>query len=155
MQGRKKKIMYFATVSKSHFMLCWVDIHVDQCRIDLEVEHKSGVTTVIQHITIGLLNRVRDQLIANHSTIHKKVLQIRLRPREGGQPDPAAQSQAAAFRVNVHDLIDKRRAANSRHATLLRRQRIGKWQIESNTAVMRQAEGDVEARQGQTLYHLF
>src|SRR5210317_1546424 len=107
MQGRKKKIMNFSTISKSHFVFSRVHVHVDQGRINLKIEHKGRMTTMVQHVTIGLLNGVGDQLIANDSTIDEKVLKIRLRTRKGRQAHPAAQTKATAFRVNVHDLINK------------------------------------------------
>ena len=63
-----------------------------------------------QHIPIGLLYRMRNQLVPYDSPIDVKVLQICLRAGKGRQTDPAPKSQASrstSLKLNSQRMRDR------------------------------------------------
>ena len=74
MQCRENKIVYSPTITKTHFMLGGMHIHINLCRVQFQIEYKRGVATVVEHVSIGLLHRMSDQPVANNAAVHKKVL---------------------------------------------------------------------------------
>ena len=74
MQGAVEKVMHHAPVTETHFMLGRVDVDVNYRRIDLQKQHKGRMTTVEQHIAIGLAHRVGHQFVAHHAPIHIEIL---------------------------------------------------------------------------------
>ena len=73
-QAGENEIMHTSTVAKTHLVLGGVHIHVDLCRIELQVEHESRVAAVVQHIAVGLFHRMGDQPVANNASVDKKIL---------------------------------------------------------------------------------
>ncbi len=80
--------MYAATVTESDFMLGGMHVDINACGIKFKKQHKSRVTSMEQHVAVGLPNGVRYQLVPNHPAIYKKVLQIRLASRKSGFGHP-------------------------------------------------------------------
>ncbi len=147
--------MYCAPIAKAHLVLGGMHIHIHLGRIQLQVQHKSRVAAVVQHIPIGLLHRVGDQPVANNPPVDEKVLQVCLATRERGQTHPTPQLQGRHLRLNINGLLHKRRAANRGHPPLALRLASAGLKIVQHLAVMAQTEGHVEARQGQALDHFF
>ena len=118
--------MNTAPVAKAHFVLGGVHIDIDQCGIELQVEHKSRVTTVKQHVAVCLAHRMGDKAIANIATIHIEMLQVRLTARKSRQGDPAPQAQTDRRAVDEQRIFHKRRATDCRQTALLF-QLTGSW----------------------------
>ena len=113
--------MNTAPVAKAHFVLGGVHVDIDQCGIELQVEHKSRVTTVKQHVAVCLAHRMGDKAIANIATVHIEVLQVRLtarKSRQATQPHRrkpiAERSMNNAFSINAGpQTAAKRRSCSS------------------------------------------
>ena len=60
MQAGEDKIVYRATIPKTHLMLGGMHIDIDLRRIQFQEEHERRVATVIEHIAIRLLHGMRD-----------------------------------------------------------------------------------------------
>ena len=70
-------------------MLCRVYVDVNPVSVELKKQGIGRVPPPIQNIAVGLTNGVRDDFVLYDTAIHKKVLQICLRTREGRQSHPA------------------------------------------------------------------
>ena len=46
-------------ITIAHFMLGGMDVNVDHIRVQLKLEYKNRMTTVIQHVSVGLAHRMR------------------------------------------------------------------------------------------------
>ena len=65
-----------------------------------------------KHIAVSLLNRMRDQLVANNTTVNVKILQVGLAARKSRQAYPTPQSHARRLALNKNRILNKRRATN-------------------------------------------
>ena len=75
-QAAVNKIVHIATIAKTYFVFGRMHIDVDVARVEFEIQYKSRMPAVIQHIGIGLPNSVTDQFVANSAAIDVKMLQI-------------------------------------------------------------------------------
>ena len=96
MQRAVDKAMDRSTVSKAHLMLGGMHINIHIGGLNLEKQNKGGMTAMIQNILIGLAHGMRHHLVANRSTIDKKVLQISLTSRKRRQTHPAPEPNTGA-----------------------------------------------------------
>ena len=69
------------------------------------------MASVIQHILISLPYGMRNYLVTNRSSIHKKVLQIGLTAGKGRQSYPPPQPNPGAIIVNEQRLFHELRSA--------------------------------------------
>ena len=74
--------MHSPAITKAHLMFGRVNIDIHQGRVQLQVEHKRRMTTVIQNIPISLTHRVGHQFVPDYPTVDKEILQIAAGPRE-------------------------------------------------------------------------
>ena len=74
MQAGEDEVVNCTAISKAHLVFRGVDIDIDLRRIQLEVKHKGGVASMIQHIAISLLYSMGDQPVTNDPSVNKKVL---------------------------------------------------------------------------------
>ena len=65
-----------------------------------------------KHIAVSLLNRMRDQLVADNTAINVKILKVSLAARKSRQAYPTPQSHARRLALNKNRILDKRWAAN-------------------------------------------
>ena len=72
--------MHHAPITEAHLMLGRVHIDIDHRRIDFQKQHKGRMTTIKQHVAVGLTHRMGDQLVAHHTTVHIEILQVGLAP---------------------------------------------------------------------------
>ena len=135
-------------------MLGRVHVDINLTRIDLQVEYKGGVTAVVQHIAVGLLDRVGNQPVPDHPAVDEEILQIRLAAGECGQAHPAPEPKIGQVSFNINCLFHKRRATDGGHPALLFGVAAAGLEIVNDLAVMAQAEAHVKARQCQPFDHL-
>lgn len=76
MEGAKQEIMHLAAFTKTHFVLAWMYIDIDQHRIEFQIENIGRMTSMKQDILVGLANSMRDKFVAHHATIDIKVLHV-------------------------------------------------------------------------------
>ena len=79
------------------------------------------MTSVIEHISVGLLHRMRYQLVPDNPPVNKKVLKVRLAAGERGKTYPALQFELGQFALYVNRLLHKGWATERRHPPLLLR----------------------------------
>jgi hypothetical protein len=94
-------------ITEADFVLGGMHIDVDHRRLQLEVKHKSRMAAVKQDVPVSLLHRMRDQLVANHTTVNEKVLKISLAAGKGWQSNPPPKFQTGGFGVNHDCIVDK------------------------------------------------
>ena len=49
----KHKLMNGSAIAKPNFDFCRVDIHVDQCWVEFQLQHIGRVAVAMQHILVG------------------------------------------------------------------------------------------------------
>ena len=69
--------MHRLAVSKTDFGFGWMDIHVHQTGVNRQKQRKRRRDLIVQHIAIGLLNRVQHHFVAHKTLIDKEILRIR------------------------------------------------------------------------------
>ena len=108
--------MHHTLFAEAHFVLGGVNIHIHHGRVQFKKQDIGRVTSVIQHIRIGLAHRMIDHLVANHAAIHIEILQVGLGAGEGGQPHPTMQTDPVTLHVHRDGLFHKALAAQLGHA---------------------------------------
>ena len=78
-------------LTEAYFLFGWMHVDIDQRRIDIKEEHECRVATVKEYIRIRLPYRVRNQPVADQTTVDMKILLIGLRTRCGRKTDPTVQ----------------------------------------------------------------
>ena len=68
--------MHQPRLVKAHFMLGRMDVDIHLVRIDLKIEHKSGLLIGPELIFAGLANGMVNQAVAHHAAIHIAILNI-------------------------------------------------------------------------------
>src|SRR5690606_2690 len=107
MQATEDKIVHTAVIAKAHLVLCGMDIHIHRGWIQLKIQHKCRVTTVVQHILIGLAYGMADQLVSDSPAIDVKMLQVGLAAGKSRQRNPPPQTQPIALYLDVNGVIHK------------------------------------------------
>ncbi len=113
------------------------------------------MTAVIQHVAIGLLDRVGDQAVAYDPPVDEKVLQVGLAARKRRQPHPAPQAEGCDVDIDLQGLLHEGRTADRRHAAALFRLGRRRRQRVHRAAVMPQGKRHVKTRQRQPLEDFF
>lgn len=88
----------------------YVDVHL--MRVDLQIQHKRRLL-IYQFVFAGLADRMIDQAIAHHATIHVAILNF----RQCGRSviwigHPAAQGEIAVLPFNRQRLFEKSSVPN-------------------------------------------
>ena len=109
------------------------------------------MTPAVQHVAIPFPQGVRQQLVAHEASVDEHVLGIARRTRRGRQADQAAQAyRSGTFRQGQAGFAE-RGSENGRHAFLHRLRR----QPPDGTAIVRELQRDIRARQRHASEHLF
>ena len=124
-------------------------IHINARRIQLEKQHKSRVTAMKQHIAIGLPDGVGNQLVADHPTVHKEILQICLAPGKGRFRHPAPEFERTRLAFDRHRVLGELFATNGRNAPIALAVTLCRTQLQRLLAVVVQRKRHV--RSGQRL----
>ena len=61
-------------VAETHFRFLWVHVHVHQLRVNVEHETEQRLHRPMQHVGIGRPNGMLQNLVADKTAVHKKVL---------------------------------------------------------------------------------
>ena len=72
------QIVNATALAKANFMLGWVDIHIDQIRIQIQKYGIHWMPAMKEHVLISLPHRVTADLVTNAAIIHKKILLVGL-----------------------------------------------------------------------------
>ena len=138
----KHELMYCARVAEAHLGLGRVHIHIDHAGVDIDEQHISRLALVVQHIGIGLANRVRQQFIAHKATVDEQVLAVAPGTRIARQRNPAADRKCrtalADFDTGIGEFLTEHRA----HA----RERIAGRVQPQAASVVGEAERDLGHR---------
>ena len=70
------ELVHGARVAEAHLGLGRMHVHVDAARVELEEQHVGRVALVVQHVRVGLADRVREQLVAHEAAVHEEVLGV-------------------------------------------------------------------------------
>ena len=123
-------------------------IHINARRVELEKQHKSRVTTMKQHIAIGLPNSMGDQFVADHTTVHKEILQICLAPGKGRFRHPAPEPERARLALDRHRVLGELLAANGRDASIALTVALCRTQLQCLLAVVLEGKRHIRSGQG-------
>jgi hypothetical protein len=91
----KQKLVDGLAFAKAHLDLGGVDIDVHAGRIHRQEQRIHRVAVVMQHIAVGLTQRVLGGLVTHKAAIHIKILRVAAGLGIGGRADKAAQRHAA------------------------------------------------------------
>ncbi len=89
--------MHRLAVSKTDFGFGWVDIYINQTGVNRQKQRERRRDLIVQHIAIGLLNRVQHHFIAHKTLIDKEILRIRFPFGKSWLGDKTVQLQRAIF----------------------------------------------------------
>ena len=140
--------MHAATIAKTYFVLGRMHIHIDQRRIQFQIQNKGRMTAIEQHIAVGLSHRMSDQAVTDVATVDVEMLQICLTPGEAGQGYPTPQPQTNGLALDKQRIFHKRRAANCRQTALLLELTLRRFQAVNRPSVVAQRKADFKATQG-------
>ncbi len=153
MQATENALVHRSAVAETHLVLAGMHIHIHLCRVQFQIEDKGGMAPVVEHIAVGLLDRVRHQFVANHPAVDEEILQVGLAAGERGQAQPTPQTHIAAVNLNKQGLLHKSGPAHRRHPTLSLGIGMSARQAVNHLAVVAQREAHIKTRQGQALDH--
>ena len=122
-------------------------------RIDLQIQHVSGLLIVLQLILIGLTNGVIDQAIAHHAAVDVAVLHFTQLARPGRIRHPAADAQIAVLPVDVQRMLQKRRTADAAQTALVLALFFRRPVLADQFAVVAEVDRHIETRQRDAPYH--
>ena len=88
-------LVHFAAVTKAHFDLGGVHVHVYPRRIHLHVQRINGLLVAVQYIFICTFGRMGEYLVAHKAAIDVAVLLIGPAARSIGQAGAAIDRDAA------------------------------------------------------------
>ncbi|GDE67032.1 hypothetical protein HmCmsJML291_01123 [Escherichia coli] len=105
--------MHQTRLMETHFVFGRVHVDVHLMRVDLQIQHKCRLLIGPQFVFAGLADRVIDQAIAHHATVHVAILNF----CQCGRSviwigHPAAQREIAVLPFNRQRLFEKSGAAN-------------------------------------------
>ncbi len=147
--------MHEPAVAETHLMLGGMHIDIDQRRLQFQIQHEGRVATMKEYVLVRLLDGVTHQLVADDAAVDVEVLQIRLTARESRQTHPTPQPQPRGLNIDLNRILDKRGTTHQRHATLLLLRAERRMQMLNHPLIVPQAEGDIEAAEGEPLHHFF
>ncbi len=147
----KHELVNLPAVAEADFQFCRVSVHVDQPRIEGQIQDIRRMSAVIQHVPIRQPDGVRQQAIAHAAAVHEPELPILLRARGGRQADPARDLDRPGRMLHNHRFGRKIRAENSREAPLRATRSGDRGSLECRSFAVAKPECHVEARQRQPL----
>jgi hypothetical protein len=132
-----------ARFAKAHLGLLRVDVDVDQPRIEVQPQRIGGLAILMQHVAIGLAQRVREHAVADEAAVDERILSAR-RCRVRRPHREARQRQRAGAGIDDGGALDEGVAQQRLDAGAppLRQQPV------DDPAVVLQREADVGVREG-------
>src|SRR5690606_11268317 len=104
MQTSKQEVVHQTRVAETHLMLGGMHVYIHIDRVELEIQHESRMTAVIQNVSIGLTNGMGHQFVANNPAVDKKVLQVWLAAGKRGRSHPSPQFKTRGFGIHMHSV---------------------------------------------------
>ncbi len=138
---------------ETHLVLGGMHVDVHLMRIDLQIQHVSGLLIVLQLILIGLTNGVIDQTIAHHAAVDVTILHFTQLARPGRIRHPTADAQIAVLPVDVQRMLQKRRAADAAQTALVLAFFLRRPVLADQFAVVAEVDRHIEARQRDAPHH--
>ena len=75
-------------------------VDIDACGVDFEEQHVGRVAVVVQHVLVGLFQRMGEHLVAYETAIDENILGGTRTTCRCRQPRQAAQAQTGALRID-------------------------------------------------------
>ena len=88
MQGAVKEVMHHATVTEAHFMLGGMNIDIQRCRFQFQMQHQHRMAALGEDILIRLPYCMGESPIPHRPAIDEEVLLIRLGTGHRRQAEP-------------------------------------------------------------------
>ena len=145
------KLVHAASIPEAHLGLGRVHVHVDDLRRQFKEQRKGRMAVVVQHVTIGFADGMREQLVAHEAAVDEQVLGIAPGPRAGRQARQAIQTQISGGFVEGAGGGGELRAHHRQHARLP----VASRQAFRHPPVVDEREGHAGMRQGQPADHAF
>ncbi len=147
----KDELMHATRVAETHFGLGRVHVDVHLRGLDLEEQHEGRMAVMVQHVLVGLADRVSGELVAHAAAVDKEILRLARGTRVRRQPDGSVKPQPGARFVEregrgVEILAQQRADALA--------QRLG-LEMPLRPAVMLQREAGLRTRERDALERFF
>jgi hypothetical protein len=133
----ENELMHGARFPEADFRLGRVHVDVDQRRIDLDEQADGRLAAAVQHVAVGLAQRVGDHLVADEAAIDEDVLAVLGVGRAGRVDREAGDRKRPGLRVDRARRADEVIAEQVGDAP----RAVGRRQLEQAAAVVGQAEG--------------
>ena len=75
-QRVKHELVHGARIAEAHLALGRMHVDIDARRIEFEEQHVGRLAVVMQHVLVGLAQRVRQHLVAHEAAVDEKILRI-------------------------------------------------------------------------------
>ena len=98
----KHKLVNRARIPKTDLRFGRMDVDINQFRIDRQKQHKRRLPPVVQHVGVGLANRVLQQFVAHKTTVDEGKLLIAPGARITRQGNKPAQGESRMGFVHRH-----------------------------------------------------
>ncbi|MBK8689860.1 MAG: hypothetical protein IPN24_16080 [Betaproteobacteria bacterium] len=95
-----------ARFAKAHLGLLRVDVDVDQPRIEVQPQRIGGLAILMQHVAIGLAQRVREHAVADEAAVDERIPSAR-RCRVRRPHREARQRQRAGAGIDDGGALDE------------------------------------------------
>ncbi len=83
-QGADDKAAHKTRITESNLRLRWMNVHVDEPRVELEVEGRGGMSVAGEKIGVGAPKRALQETILHRTTVDEKMLVSPGAARVGG-----------------------------------------------------------------------
>ncbi len=110
---------------------------------------------MVQHILVGLTDRMGHELVAHHPAVDIEMLHVGLAARKRRACHPTAQAQTGCLVFEEQGVFEKGRAEQVCKATLTRHPIFGPLRAEHLATIVRQYERYIVPHQGKALHDLF
>ena len=91
--------MHRPRIAEADLDLRRMNVDVDRARVDVDEHQVGGVAIAVQHVGVGLAQRVAEQAVAHEPAVDEDVLRIAAAARLIGRAEVAAHAQARGFRM--------------------------------------------------------
>ncbi len=148
----KHELMDLPAVAEAHLELRRMRVHVDQFRIQAQIQNVRGVPAVIQDVAISQPHCVHQQPVAHAAPVHEPELLIRLSARGSGQAHPPGDFDRPGGMPHGHGPGRKLLAENRRETCPLTAFGRDRRRVHCRPLAVAQPERHIEARQRQPLH---
>ena len=101
------ELVYRLAFAKADFAFGWVYIYVHQLWRHVEKHYESRMALEMEDVMVGLPNGMGNDLVANKSVIHEKILSLARSPGINRQRDHSRQMQSGCLARDHYRALDK------------------------------------------------